>query len=449
MKLTAIDSRTGRIVMSHDGSMSEQGFLQTISSAFPDIPPDDVVIVRDGEIMGKQAIGHRPLISSKRSIVYKGSFLDLGGYANLNREISMRLLQRGFAVKLDVLKTAPQVDPATMSIINALSSIKLDNEKSCPIIVGFTPMPVQGRGRRVIFFTMMETQGLHHEFADRCNKFSTEIWVPCKFYLDVFKKAGICKPMHLIPLGVNEKIYVPGAKEPFAKYEEMPSGKIVEKLPNKFRFISLFGYSYRKGPDALCRSFLREFDASEDVCLVIYSRYMGGSGEPQKEYVRNEIRNYYKEISGKNPPAIYYCGDPFEINALPGIYAAADCFVFCSRGEGFGLPVCEAGACGIPVISTYNTAMTEYLDHEVAYLVESDEYATANDKLTWITEYYQDQLFPVLGDKAIAEFSRHMRHVFTRPEEAEIKAANFRDRILKEYTWDHAADRVARRLSAI
>lgn len=452
MKLTAINAKTGKVIMSQDGNLTEAQFRQTVASSLPNISQAEIIIINDGQITGNRLISaaeYMPVASNHRSVIWKGSFYDLGGYANMNREISLRLLQRGFSVKLDVLKTAQQADAVTIGMINALAAVKLPNEQSCPLVVGFTPMPIHTRGRRTIFYTMMETQGVHNEFADRCNKYATEVWVPCKYYFDAFKEANIVKPIYLLPLGVNDKIYHSDAKEPMLRYEEMPTGKLTDRLPNKFRFMSVFGWSYRKGADVLCRSFLREFSSFDDACLVIYSRYMGGSGEPQKEYIRNEIRGYYKEIGKENPPPIYYCGDAIPISDLPGCYNAADCFVFCSRGEGFGLPVVEAGACGIPVISTYNSAMTQYLDEDVSYLVQTDELAAANEKLTWITEFYRDQLFPVLGEPAIADFSRLMRHVYGGPSDVAEKATKFKDRILKEYTWDVCADRITKRLLSI
>lgn len=432
---TAIDPKTGKILLSLSG-VGKEAFHKTLKRAFPDAEP---VISASSD--GKDG-------PKGNSVLWKGSFYDLGGYANMNRAITSRLVRNGFSVKLDILRTAPQADPTTIRWLNSLSDNRIPHEESCPLVVGFTPMPIRQNGRKVAFYTMMETQAIHQEFVNRCNRFASEVWVPCRFYVDVFRKGGVVKPIYLIPLGVDQLTYTPEAPEPQLRYEEMPSGRVVESLPAGFRFISLFGWSYRKGPDVLCRSFLAEFSRQEDAILVIYSRYMGGSGEPQKQHIRNEIAQYYTERGG-DPGRIYYCGDEIPIATLPGAIAAGDCFVFCSRGEGFGLPVVEAGACGLPVISSYNTAMTQYLDDDTAFLVRPDSFAPANDKLTWITEFYRDQTFPVLGEGAVKEFSAHMRSVFSDRAAAEQKAAAFRARVLGQYTWDSCASKVIQRLRAM
>lgn len=53
----------------------------------------------------------------------------------------------------------------------------------------------------------------------------------------------------------------------------------------------------------------------------------------------------------------YLLGWPEEKMAL--LYNAFDIFSLASSGEGFGIPLIEAQACGVPVVSSHNTAMTE------------------------------------------------------------------------------------------
>ena len=57
---------------------------------------------------------------------------------------------------------------------------------------------------------------------------------------------------------------------------------------------------------------------------------------------------------------------------LPMLYAEADCFVFPSLSEGFGLPPLEAMACGTPVVSSCVTSLPEVLG-DAAFLVEPTE----------------------------------------------------------------------------
>lgn len=437
---TARDKSTGKIVLSNSGNLPKEAFIQTAKNIQP---VSEEIIIDDGKVQSAFGKVSKPYYN-QRQICWTGSFSDLGGYANMNREICLRLIHHGIYPRLEILKTAVQTDQTTTAVLRALASSKKDPD--APLVVGFTPMQINQKYSRVAFYTMMETQGIHAHFASTCNEYADEIWTPCKFYLDQFVKAGINKPSFLFPLGVNHRIYTPDAKYNPPIFENLQTNKKTRELPNVFKFMSLFGWSYRKGADVLCRSFFKAFGATDDVALVIYSRYMCSSAEVHKQFIRNEIAKYLKESGNEHPAHIFLCSEEIPICDLPGCYANSNCFVFCSRGEGFGLPVIEAGACGLPVISTFNTAMTQYLDDDVAYLIPTDRLSTANEKLTWITEYYRDQLFPELGEESVALCSEMMKKVYKDNKEGLQKASNFRKRILAEYTWDECASRVASRI---
>ena len=54
---------------------------------------------------------------------------------------------------------------------------------------------------------------------------------------------------------------------------------------------------------------------------------------------------------------------------MAGLYSACDCLVHPFRGEGFGLPVVEAMACGLPVIVTGAGPALDYATDETAFLI--------------------------------------------------------------------------------
>lgn len=76
-----------------------------------------------------------------------------------------------------------------------------------------------------------------------------------------------------------------------------------------------------------------------------------------------------------------------SLDELVKWYNYCDIFLFPSRMEGFGLTVCEAMACGIPVVTSRSTALPEVLeDGKGGYLCELDNVDDFAEKITSLAD---------------------------------------------------------------
>lgn len=71
---------------------------------------------------------------------------------------------------------------------------------------------------------------------------------------------------------------------------------------------------------------------------------------------------------------------------LPALYSGADAFLFPSLWEGFGLPVLEAMACGVPVITSARSAMSEVTEEAAVLVDPSDPAAIADGVITALSD---------------------------------------------------------------
>jgi glycosyltransferase involved in cell wall biosynthesis len=94
---------------------------------------------------------------------------------------------------------------------------------------------------------------------------------------------------------------------------------------------------------------------------------------------------------------------PVPAADLPALYAGADCFVFPSRYEGFGLPVLEAMACGTPVIVSDRGALPEVVG-EAGILVNPEKPEALADALGRVTR--DPELRTILAKAGLAQAAR-------------------------------------------
>jgi glycosyltransferase involved in cell wall biosynthesis len=381
-------------------------------------------------------------LSSNPSVHWYGHFTSYAGFSRMNRAFAFKLANRGIRVRTDIQKSSVDVNESTAEQLNKMSQVCLP--ENAPKVFGATvPLSMFHQGKKILF-TMMETScTLHPDYVGKLNLFD-EIWVPTEFAKKMFKQNGVHPSIHVMPLGVDVKRYNPDRKVfNFQREDE-------EEAQEDFVFLSVFKWGYRKGYDVLLKAFMEEFSWDDRVRLLLVSRSEAFNDPDQivKDFsgVRQSINKKDEDL-----PAIDLYDKEISEKDMPNIYGAADAFCLISRGEGFGLPYCEAGASGLPVIASNCSGHSDFLNESNSFLVEPEGYTTAQttghmSKLAKHCRFYEDQQFPEFGRDAIEQTKKHMRYVYENYESSLEKAKQLRQDMVENYTWDKAVDRVYKRV---
>jgi glycosyltransferase involved in cell wall biosynthesis len=99
-----------------------------------------------------------------------------------------------------------------------------------------------------------------------------------------------------------------------------------------------------------------------------YPLVIAGKLPEPSDHFYEDLPGYAKELDLEY---VHFVGAIAEEDK-PVVYRGAAAFVFPSRYEGFGLPLLEALACGVPVITTAAASIPEVVG-EAAYLVENPD----------------------------------------------------------------------------
>ncbi len=231
--------------------------------------------------------------------------------------------------------------------------------------------------------------------------------------------------MHVVPYGVDVSVFKPGLN---------PYPLTTTK---KFRFLYVGGTIWRKGFDILLAAYGQAFTAADDVCLVVKDMGVG-------QFYRNQTaeRDIAAFQARPGAPAIEYLTNDLAESDLARLYAACHCLAMPFRGEGFGLPIAEAMACGLPVVVTDAGPIKDWCDASNAYLLPARE-VRFKDKRVGDLETAD---YPWLAEADPGALAALLRHVHDHPAEAAVIGTAGCATIRERLTWEHAAAIVQGRL---
>jgi len=325
---------------------------------------DQAVILQQNALKTAQET-HREVSEDKTAstqnqieVRLRGHFYELGGYAKVNRNLAIGLHDEG--VKVSVEPVNKQNNQLDEDGIIKLGKIHSQVSRKAIVIESVIPtLSISSFGKYNILYTTIEAKTIPKQFLEIANMYH-EVWVTSDFCAEVLKSAGFKRKVFVMPNSFDIEAY----NQDCEPYEFRPQ-------LNSFVFLSVFGWSYRKGYDVLLKSYLKEFSGDDDVSLLIVSRNHLGVGK--NDIIRDQISEFVERHGGDNPPHIARCSKFIPEEIMPSIYKACDAFVLWSRGEGFGNPYVEASLCGLPILATNCSGHSMFLKHDNATLLEVDK----------------------------------------------------------------------------
>jgi glycosyltransferase involved in cell wall biosynthesis len=181
------------------------------------------------------------------------------------------------------------------------------------------------------------------------------------------------------------------------------------RLRRRRILLAVSALSRHKNLPPLVRALARVRESHPDVVLVI-------PGNPTKH--GHELEELAEDLGVEDALRL-----PGWVSGrdLEGLYRAASCFVFPSRREGFGMPVLEAMARGVPVACSNTSAMPEVAGDAALYF--------APDRPEEIAEAIGRLLDDARLAQELVERGRERQQMFTWSRAAEQTLAVY-DRAL-------------------
>jgi glycosyltransferase involved in cell wall biosynthesis len=278
------------------------------------------------------------------------------------------------------------------------------------IAVGGPRAWLLGKGEGVVqdimWLSMFEARPLPTDWAGVLNRCAA-IWTPATWNVEVYRESGVTRPMVVAGFGVNERYFHPMTRADGDDhvYTFLWAGA---SLGNGVDL------GDRKGGEMVVQAF-RKLDLP-DARLVLKA----GPGSA------------VKRVGGDPRIALMAYALPEQDYAT--LLATADCFVYPSHGEGFGLQPLEAMAVGLPVIAPAWSGLSDFIQPDVAVVLPT----RGETKAHLYNHIYGHDC--VWADISVDDVADRMRWCYDHREEAKGIGCRAAAWVAERWTWQRAGE---------
>lgn len=262
-----------------------------------------------------------------------------------------------------------------------------------------------------IIYTMFESDKIPDDWIDYLQA-ADEVWVPSKWCQSVFAKSGV--KATVVPLGYDDEMFTFVKRKPATKERR------------DFTFLHYNAFNIRKGFTEVFKAFTEEFEPTEPVKLIL----------------KTTLNQSPLPITKSEYPNIECLFDKASEVQLAQIIKRSDCFVFPSRGEGFGMTPLECMATGIPAIVPNAHGLTEYFDTNYMYEVKVKEKCPA------LYARYKGQDVGEMVVCDVEDLKKKMRWCYEHQEEV-VKMGEVAADYAKNWTFKKTAEIIKTRINDI
>jgi len=214
--------------------------------------------------------------------------------------------------------------------------------------------------KKHILYVTTETTTINPHYVEAFNNKFDEIWTASKFNTASFFSSGVDKPIKILPHLIDTEKFNPELKP--------------LKIKNKkgFNYIVNIDFSFRKGLHVLLPAWMNTFKRSDDVSLIL--KISNGNFNDPSQAIKaiNQLLFNFNYNSKIHAP-ILIIPSMIDEKYIPNLYTTGDVYVAPTLGEGFGLPIAEAMACGVPTIVSNCSAPSEYTNDNTSFLIGLDD----------------------------------------------------------------------------